>query len=145
MFQRFIIFSGFAAIINLAVGYLLYGVMGFDDGWAYASSVSLAFLAGMAVSFSLNRRFTYPSSGRPVASEMRDFLLVSLGGMTLTTTIAWGLDTYAHETIARIVGGYFLPETVAHVCAVGLTAVYSYFAHKLISFRAGSGREGTLV
>lgn len=145
MFRRFIIFSGFAAAVNLTVAYILYGVMGFDEGRAYALSVSLAFLAGMAVSFFLNRRFTYLASGRPVVTELRDFLLVSVGGMTLTTALAWSLDTHADAVITRLVDGLLLPETVAHVCAVGLTAVYSFFAHKFISFRAKPSATGTSI
>lgn len=128
--------------MNLAAGYALYGVMGFDDGAEYAFAVSLAFIAGMGVSFVLNRRFTYPASGRAIATELRDFLLVSLGGMTLTTTFAWVLVAYAHAAIAQLTDGFLPPETVAHICAVGLTAFYSFFAHKLISFRARQHTSG---
>lgn len=142
MFRRFIIFSGFASAVNLAVGYVLYGIMGLNDGRAYALAVSLAFAAGMGVSFVLNRRYTYPASGRPVATELCDFLLVSLGGMTLTTSVAWALNKYAHTVIVWVTEGFILPEAVAHICAVGLTAFYSFFAHKLVSFRAQQQTSG---
>lgn len=136
MFQRFILCSGLAAAVNLAVGYLLYGIMGLDEGLAFAFAVSVAFLCGMGVSFVLNRTYTFPASGRVPSAELRDFFLVSMGGMTLTTVLAWTLDTYAEGAMAGLAPGSVPSETVAHVCAVGLTAIYSFFAHKLISFRA---------
>lgn len=138
MFQRFLLCSGLAALVNLLVGYFLYGILGFDNGIAFALSVAVAFISGMGVSFALNRRFTYAASGRSKRFELRDFLGVSVVGLALTTGLAYWLDATAHRTLASIVSslpGAVLPETLAHIIAVGLTAIYSFFAHKLISFR----------
>ena len=44
-------------MVNLVVGYLLYGVLGFDSTIGFALSVAVAFISGMGVSFILNRRF----------------------------------------------------------------------------------------
>ncbi|MDA7427624.1 GtrA family protein [Primorskyibacter aestuariivivens] len=139
MFHRFLMCSGLAALVNMVVGYLLYGQLGFDHGPMFALSVAVAFLAGMGVSFSLNRRYTYPSSGRQARSELRDFFGVSLGGVMLTTGIAQALDSWAATAMTDAAAALplpVLPETLAHGIAVGLTAFYSFFAHKLISFRA---------
>jgi len=141
MFQRFLLCSGLAAFVNLAVGYLLYGVLGFNGNIEFALSVAVAFLFGMGVSFVLNRRFTHAASGRSTTSELSDFLAVSLVGLALTTGLAHALDRSAHEALARVAQGFppvILPETLAHVIAVGATAIYSFLAHKLISFRPAS-------
>ena len=127
--------------MNLVVGYIFYGVLGFDHGIGFALSVAVAFISGMGVSFVLNRRFTYAASGRSTKFELRDFLGVSVVGLALTTGLAYSLDATAHMSLQRVAAslpGAVLPETVAHVIAVGLTAIYSFFAHKLISFRPAS-------
>ena len=90
MFSVFLVCSGLAALVNVCVGYLLYGVMGFSSPALYALSVAAAFLSGMGVSFFLNRRYTFEPSGRSMRSEAPDFLLVSLGGLGLTTGLAVG-------------------------------------------------------
>ncbi|WP_212523399.1 GtrA family protein [Actibacterium sp. MT2.3-13A] len=138
MLHRFVLFSGIAAVVNLLAGQLFYGVLGLSGGWRYGFSVAVAFLCGMGVSFVLNRRFTYPPSGRAARREIVDFFLVSLGGLALTTTLAQ-LFYFRGGAVLRALAA-LLPvsptaETLAHVLAVGLTAVYSFLAHKYISFR----------
>lgn len=140
MFHMFIFCSGTAAAVNLIVGYLLYGVAGFDGVWGYPLSISVAFASGMAVSFVLNRRFTYVRSGRAVGHEMRDFILVSLVGLCLNTGIAWALFLAAEDALVGLLPARIMPEMAAHLTAVAITAVYSYLAHKWISF--GSANAG---
>lgn len=125
-------------MVNIFTGQLLYGVLGLSEGWQYSFSVSVAFFVGMLVSFSLNRRYTFKPSGRKVSREGTDFLLVSVGGLLLTTGVAQLLFFRAGHALDGI--GGVLPvavpaETLAHVAAVGTTAVYSFTAHKYISFR----------
>lgn len=135
MFHIFLLCSGLAAAVNLGVGYLLYGLAGFNGLLSYPLSVAIAFLSGMGVSFSLNRRFTFPPSGRARRQELADFTAVSVIGLLLTTGIAQVLRWSATGLLAQIGGTVILPETLAHVLAVGITAFYSFVAHKFISFR----------
>ena len=132
MFHRFLVFSGFAALVNFLVGNLLYGVMGLSGTPEYQFAVATAFVAGMGVSFVLNRRFTYPASGRPAQSELRDFFIVSVGGLALTTLLS---SLFLGPLRAAGVGALLPPESAAHLCAIGLGAFYSFFAHKTVSFR----------
>ena len=135
MFLRFLLCSGLAAAVNIAVGYLLYGVLGFDGSVGYAVSVALAFVMGMGVSFVLNRAFTYDPSGRHPKEEIRDFFFVSLVGLGLTTLMAH-LFLAGLKWLSAEAGGLPIrPETTAHVMAVGFTAFYSFFAHMHVSFR----------
>lgn len=138
MLHRFIFFSGGAAAVNLLAGQVLYGVLGLSDGWQYGFSVAVAFLCGMAVSFVLNRRFTFPPSGREARREIVDFFFVSLGGLVLTSTLAQLFFFHATgflRALAALAPGAPTTETLAHVLAVGLTAIYSFLAHKYVSFR----------
>lgn len=132
MFHRFLIFSGLAAAVNLAVGFLFYSVLGLVQDWEYALAVAIGFLSGMGVSFVLNRRYTFEPSGRLTRAEAVDFFAVSLGGLAITTTLAQALRGVMPAVIPHLP-----PETLAHIGAVGLTAVYSFFAHKYVSFRRG--------
>ncbi|MGC9370878.1 MAG: GtrA family protein [Paracoccaceae bacterium] len=138
MLHRFILFSGCAAAVNLLAGQLLYGVLGLSEGWRYGFSVAVAFLCGMAVSFVLNRRFTFPPSGREAHREIVDFFLVSVGGLVLTSTLAQLFFFHAPgvlRSLAALAPVSPAAETLAHVLAVGLTAIYSFLAHRYISFR----------
>lgn len=135
MFYIFLLCSGCAALINVSVGYLLYGIYGLNGTFSYSLSVALAFLSGMTVSFLLNRRFTFPPSGRAQRQELPDFLAVSLVGLLLTTVVAYVLREGADSLIYQMDARYLMPETLAHVLAVGITAIYSFFAHKYVSFR----------
>ncbi|MFD1343074.1 GtrA family protein [Litorisediminicola beolgyonensis] len=133
MFRRFLLCSGTAALVNLAAGFLFYGVFGLDGPVTYPLSVAMAFAAGMVVSFVLNRRYTYEASGRSIWVELRDFFGVSIGGLVITTALA----TLINRSLTEL-GAEFVPlgtESFAHICAVGLTAIYSFIAHKRISFR----------
>ena len=135
MFHLFLICSGIAALVNIAVGFLLYGMAGLDGPVLYPLSVAIAFLSGMGVSFVLNRRYTYPPSGRSPRAELPDFLAVSMGGLMLTTALSYLFLTYGAAAVVRLSLGLLPPESAAHVAAVGLTAFYSFLAHKHISFR----------
>lgn len=138
MFHRFLLCSGLAAAVNLAVGYLLYAGLGYSEGWQYGLSVAFAFLSGMGVSFILNRRFTFEPSGRLTRSEAIDFFAVSVGGLAITTTLAQYLRAHMPA-----LDPHLPPEALAHVGAVGLTAIYSFLAHKYVSFRHARRPQAT--
>ena len=139
-FPRFVVFSGIAALTNLGVGYLLYQSAGLNQHWLYGLSVSVAFLAGMAVSFILNRSFTFDPSGRPVQHEMRTFFIVSLGGLALTVALTY---LFRAAVFAALIALPWLaarmpaaptPDVIGHFTAVACVGFYSFACHKLLSF-----------
>lgn len=136
---RFLVCSGFAAAVNLLIGQALYGVLHLSEGWYYAFSVSMGFMSGMGVSYALNRKFTFPPSGRARHDEIKAFFVVSIGGLILTTGLAQTLYVGAKPVLewnSAILKVPINAETQAHMIAVVVTAVYSFIAHKNISFRA---------
>lgn len=135
MFHVFILCSGIAAGVNIAVGYLLYDMAGFSSPVGYALSVVIAFVSGMGVSFALNRRHTFARTERHVGSEMQSFLVVSLGGVCLTTLLSLVFLKMGYNVFQAIGGSLVSAHTQAHVLAVGLTAIYSFLGHKYVSFR----------
>ena len=141
MFFRFLIFSGLAALVNIATGYVLYELMGLRESYEYGLSVGAAFVAGMGVSFTLNRAYTYEPSGRRRREELVDFTAVSIVGLGLTTVLAYGLRWLISGSQSLIAALPATPETSAHIAAVGLTAFYSFFAHRHFSFRKQKTRN----
>lgn len=134
MFHRFMVFSGFGALANLATGYFLYGYLGFNGLLGYPVSVAAAFVAGMGVSLILNRTCSHDPAGRLSREMLYDFVLVSIGGLALTIALAGLFLKAAQAGLPE--NAFPLPnEFIAHVLAVGLTAFYSFFAHKHFSFR----------
>lgn len=138
MFYRFLVFSGCAALVNFLTGFVLYGLAGWDQGLEYVAAVGFAFLAGMGVSFTLNRAFTFEKSGRQTGEELRDFTFVSIVGLALTTGIAH-FTLLALKSVGFAGWALVTPESSAHVFAIGMTAFYSFFAHKHFSFRKTRG------
>ncbi len=142
-FPRFLVFSGVAALTNMGVGYLLYEMVGLKRAWKYGLSVALAFLAGMAVSFILNRRFTFPASGRPVQRDVVTFAIVSLGGLSLTVALAYVFRVTLVPILLStpFVAGH-MPralscEMLSHYSAIFSVTLYSFAFHKLFSFGKG--------
>ncbi len=140
---RFLLLSGLAAAANLVLGYLLYEGLGLKHGWQYGFSVAVAFLAGMAVSFTLNRRFTFEPSRRSASAEMGTFFIVSMGGLLLTVALAYLFRIGILPRLLALQGvSVYVPaglsvEMLSHVLAVGLVTVYSFSCHKLFSFGKG--------
>ena len=142
-FMRFLIFSGIAALTNLSAGYLFYEIFGLKHEWTYGLSITVAFLAGMVVSFWLNRKFTFDSSGRSAYHEMVTFVVVSLGGLLLTMALAYLFRAsiipalVSPDTITLLKNDGLTVEMMSHFSAVGLVTFYSFFCHKVFSFGKG--------
>jgi len=137
---RFLVFSGIAAVSNLGSGYFLYGVLGFKTGWRYTATLAAAFLVGVFVSFALNRRYTFDPSGRTLHQEVRAFLLISLGGLLLTTGLASLLRNGVIPGLIHLAVHEFGDiniELLSHAIAVAFVTFYSFIAHRTISFGKG--------
>lgn len=81
------------------------------------------YVAGGIVSYLLNRRHTY-ASDRPHAEAGWRFALVAFVGFCLTWLLMRGL--------VDKLGAPYLP---AQILTTGIVLVWSFFAHKLFSFR----------
>jgi putative flippase GtrA len=105
-----------------------------------AAALCIGALAGASVNFALSRRYVFPDRKRSVREQLPRFALVSLSTLGLRLLLA-------HGFLALFAASAFLalqtlpitaaPERLAHLSAVGLVTIYSFFAHKHLSF-AGS-------
>jgi len=135
----FLAFGGAAAIANLATGRLLYGP-GFGAWIPYWCATALAAATGMVVNFALNHALNFRFRQRSAARQFQTFCAVSGLGIVLTA----GLSSALRSLVERLLGAQFpfLGATVdadfaGHFLAVGLVALYSYPAHRFLSFNIG--------
>ena len=106
----------------------------------FAFAISIGAMAGMSVNFALSRRFVFEPDTRPAREQFLSFILISLTTLGLRLAVAYGLVAiFALPALAWI---GLLPvaapaERLAHLGAVGLVTIYSFLAHKHISFGGG--------
>jgi putative flippase GtrA len=147
-FPTYVVFSGLAAALNLAVGTGLYSWLGARSTARYAACVSVGYLAGMVLNFSLNRTFTFERDGRSALLQLRSFVLVSGFGLVLNTVLAIALRRLATTLLAGASVAdtdtlHIAASSGPHAAAIGIVAIYSFIAHKYLTF-AGGIRAGLL-
>src|SRR5476651_1457920 len=124
-FAAFLLFGGAAAAVNLAVGWQLYGRGLFPD-LPYWCATAIAAASGLVVNFALNHFFNFKFRDRSTFEQFGTFCIVSLVGIGITSALSSGmLLLFTASGIAWV-----KPALLAHVCAVGLTVLYSYPAHR---------------
>jgi putative flippase GtrA len=129
-FVMYLVIAGMAAVVNLVSRSLLSQL-----GVNFPVAVSLAYLIGMVFNFAFNRYFNFRSHRRTAVRELRTFTIVSIFGLVLTESLS--------VSLLFILPPGFLPslpfssETIAHVIAVGLVSIYSFAAHRYITFEGG--------
>ena len=106
----------------------------------FALAIVLGGLAGLLVNFTLSRRFVFASDSRSARQQLATFALVSLTTIGLRLIVAQALMAlFALPAFAAIA---LLPvpapaERLAHLGAVGLVTIYSFLAHKHVTFAGG--------
>jgi putative flippase GtrA len=94
----------------------------------YLVAQVLSFLAAVAVSYLLNKRWTFRDQRRPLLSrQLIQFLLVSTVGVVLSTV-----------TLALLVRYGQLSDLVAKVIVVLIVLFWNFFANKHWTFRGQS-------
>ncbi|MBV8776629.1 MAG: GtrA family protein [Alphaproteobacteria bacterium] len=131
-------FGGIAAGVNLLSGWLMYGAG--SQHIPYWLATGSAAATGLVTNFALNYWLNFRFAGRSALRQFITFVMVSGLGVVLTSLLA--------TAIRALLIGLFGPELflgvaavssdfAAHVAAVGLVVLYSYPAHKRISFNVG--------
>jgi putative flippase GtrA len=122
---RFAIAGAMAAGVNFGSRILLSFLM------EYAIAIVVAYLAGMATAFVLNRRFVFKEHSMPLRRQLLWFTTINLFALAQTLTISL--------LLARIV----LPmlhvvrhdEEIAHAFGIVVPILSSYLGHKHLTFR----------
>jgi putative flippase GtrA len=138
-FATFLAFGGIAAIVNLSTGWLLYGIRPFPYLPYWCATLAAAWM-GLFVNFSLNYRFTFKFRDRSAFKQFITFSVVSSFGTLLTGCLSTGLLfllEYLDKNELQIITLRIRPEFAAHFMAVALVVLYSFPAHRAISFNVG--------
>lgn len=135
----FLVFGGLAALANLLLGFQLYGTGRFPT-LPYWCATAIAASFGLLVNFALNYGFNFKFRGRSVFQQFSTFCIVSLVGVAITSALSdtiRGLLVDWRGPSFDLGGAKIRSDLAAHACAVGLTVLYSFPAHKCVSFNIG--------
>ena len=135
----FLLFGGLAALTNLFVGWQLYG-RGLFPALPYWCATALAAASGLLVNFGLNYAFNFKFRGRSALGQFLTFCIVSLVGVAITSSLSYGILSLLNASVGPMLhlGSLHVKSVfAAHFAAVGLTVLYSFPAHKLVSFNVG--------
>lgn len=144
-FVRYIISAGIASVVDLAVAQSLLGMDQFSQGLFFGFPILLGALAGMSVNFMLAKRYVFTSQDsdahdRATQDQMRTFFLVSVSTMFARLMVAYVLISLFSQPLFGWINALPVdaaPARLAQIGAMGTVAIYSFFAHKYISFAGG--------
>lgn len=142
-FGRYILSAGMASLVDFALVQTLFIFPAFQSGLSFGAAIVIGALAGMSVNFSLSRRFVFAPDARPALRQMRSFFVVSISTLGLRLVVAYALVALFDLRLFAILSAWPIAAAdtrLAHIGAMGLVTLYSYFAHKHISFAGGVSR-----
>ena len=139
-FGRYLLSAGVATLADFAVVQSLLTLAMFREGVLFGATVAAGALVGMSVNFLLSRRFAFLPDDRQTIHQARSFFVISLSTLVLRVVVAYLLLALFALPYLSFVAALPLDapeERLAHVGAAGLVTIYSFFAHKHISFGGG--------
>jgi putative flippase GtrA len=123
-FALFLFVGGTAAFINWSTR------LAISSFFSFPAAVSIAYMAGMASAFALNRFFVFNRSERPILKQARDFISINVIFMPIVL-----LSSIFIEKILRYLGMTSYTETIAHGLSVSLPAILSFLLYKFVAFK----------
>lgn len=123
-FLRFLVAGGLGAVVNIVSRYVLNMAMSFD------LAVVLAYGLGMITAFTISRVYAFRSREQSASTQFARFALVNV----VAAFLVWLVSVTLARQLFPAIGFAFYPEDVAHIIAVGSTAVSSYVMHKHFTF-----------
>ena len=139
-FARYLLTAGAATCVDVGIVQTMLSFETMRQPYFFALAIVLGGLAGMLVNFTLSRRFVFASDHRSARQQLATFALVSLTTIGLRLVVAHALVAlFALPAFSMIA---LLPvaapaERLAHLGAVGLVTIYSFLAHKHVTFAGG--------
>ena len=139
-FARYLLTAGAATCVDVAI---VQTMLSFDmarQPLFFALAIVLGGLAGMLVNFTLSRRFVFASDHRSARQQLATFALVSLTTIGLRLVVAHALVALFALPAFAVIALLPVPaaaERLAHLGAVGMVTIYSFLAHKHVTFAGG--------
>jgi putative flippase GtrA len=126
---RFLVAGGIAALVNWLIRFPVELVL------PYFSALIVATCVGMTCGFLLYRGWVFPGSTRPLAGQMRDFILVNLTGQTTML----GVAALARQLLVLAQVETLVAGASAHALGIAIGAVVNYLGHRHVTFTAADG------
>lgn len=125
-FLRFLLVGVCNTLLSLILMFLL-------EGLGYWPSTAIAYVAGAALSFFLNRSFTFHSE---------EGFWRSAGKFIVNVAVCYGIAyALAQPLVSWLLGSTDIPpvwqERVAKVVGMGLYTLLNYFGQRFFAFRKG--------
>jgi putative flippase GtrA len=125
-FVQFVALGGCASAANWLSRFPLEHFMSFS------MAVFFSYMLGMLIAFTLFNRYVFPASSRPLADQIKFFVLVNIAGVIQ----AWGASMVLVYHVFPAIGFIGpLVEPIGHGIAIGIPTLSSYFGHKFLTFK----------
>ncbi|MEN9647859.1 MAG: hypothetical protein RLY57_663 [Candidatus Parcubacteria bacterium] len=122
-FSRFIkygVAGGGAFILDFALLYMLLTYTHLH----YVFSITIAFIFGTLVNYSINRIYTFNDSEQHIGKGYLYFLIIAAVGIVLTILFVHLLITYLHISVLT-----------SRIIAAGLVYIWSFLANHFLNFK----------
>ena len=127
---RFLVAGGLAALVNWLVRFPVELVL------PYFAALLVSTCIGMTCGFLLYRAWVFPGSTRPLAGQVRDFILVNLTGQAAMLGVAALLrELLILAQVETLVAG-----ASAHALGIAVGAVVNFLGHRHVTFSAADSR-----
>lgn len=138
-FLLYVLFSGFAALVNFASRFLYESIPEVNFEFA----VALAYISGMIVNFGFSKWITFDagSSGKFKREALKFFAVAGLG-LLVTVAISAAAIRILEHTIGQnqpalpVETSQETLAAMAHLAGMAAGLVANFFGHELISFRS---------
>lgn len=127
-------------MVDVATVQLCLQVVAANASLALGLAIAIGAACGLTVNFLLSRRYVFRTDGRRIHQQFVTFLGVSISTAVLRIIVAYTLVALLSLPVFAFL--LTLPvslpvERLAHLGAVGMVTVYSFLAHRHISFAGG--------
>lgn len=119
LFVGYVIFAGFAALVDLS---LLYSLTEFLRVW-YFYSAAFSYLVGMIINYSLNKYLNFRNRSKKIIPQFGLFATVALIGLGLNQLIIYILVEFIN-----------LWYMFAKFIAIFIVMFWSFYGHKKLTF-----------
>lgn len=127
-FVRFVVASGTSAVFNFCSRILFSLVM------SYSMAIIAAYGVGMAIAYTLNRKFVFSRGQASNVGEIWRFVTINMIGVLQTLAVSLMMV----ELILPVLGIDRYREEIGHVVGLSTLAFTSYLGHKHWTFRKSS-------
>lgn len=124
-FIKFLASGGLAAIVNVALRWVLNFVLIFE------AAVAVSYMIAMTVAFVLSKAFVFEPSSLSVRTQFLRFAMVNV----VSLVIVWVASVSLYRFIFPAVGMTWYADLVSHVAGVFSPVFAAYFLHKNFTFR----------